>query len=431
MITTGPANDKIYSRCVRLLTETIPNTTADDAEEALIKAIYGVDVLDESLRKAPKSAHIAASILPADRRHCAQTVLPVAMLLLAGKKCTEKWTVDAARMALSSQPVVGLILKDIFNPTKEFSGECSAVVFDLGGTHVRCALACGGRVFGRIYKKNIGNDKSVGSVMKIVKEVYDLVFSQESSSVMPSTVVFAQPGCVNDDGTICSLSNFPWEGNIPIESLLRDVLQCDAKIVIVDDACAALWGEVTRYNDSTESAKVGKTMCMLTVGTGVGSAVYMNGRMLEGSRGLVECGHQIVYPDGRICGCGQKGCLESYASGPAMFRIACEKGLSVVDAEGVISLAQSGNKDAQEVFSYCARYLAIGCLNMVRAYDPAVVFISGGLGVAMYSEVIAQYKEISWNLHDDLSSVEIIPAQCVEAGITGAAMISARNNCDV
>jgi predicted NBD/HSP70 family sugar kinase/N-acetylmuramic acid 6-phosphate (MurNAc-6-P) etherase len=447
MVSTGPANDKIYARCVRLLADSFPGVSLEQAEHSLIKSIHGVDCLTPELLKQPTSFHIQASILPPDQRHCAQIALPLAMLLLSNDVAcpgTEKWTVASGRRVLAEEPRIGIILRKVFaeqatsssafaaaaaaTTTKEQKkATCgNAIVFDLGGTHVRGARAVKGVLDGDIICQKVGSDKSIDAVMSIIGEVYSSL-TQSSPSFTPECVVMAQPGCVdNDKGTVSALANYPWQGDVSMRDLLRQIVQ-DENVVIslMDDANAALLGELSASGLSSSD-----TVCMLTIGTGVGSSVCIKGALLTGGRGLIEGGHQIVVLDGRPCACGQKGCIEAYASGPAVAQIATERGVcnedgSVLTAEDVVEAAHNGQGAALATLLDASRYLAVACVNMVRLYDPTAIIIGGGLSAHLISGVRSHYKELSWSLHNDLSHVQIIPAQCGEPGIAGAIAFSA------
>lgn len=438
MVSTGPANDKIYARCVRLLADSFPGVSLVQAEHALIKAIHGVDELHADLLNKPRSFHIQASILPPDERHCAQIALPLAMLLLANEvsgPCMEKWTVASGRNALVEEPRIGIILRNVFSRQSSASNNLAtttteslplkpqgdAVVFDLGGTHLRGSLAVNGEIITSISCVEIGSDKSIAAVMSIIADLYRSVLNSKPQSFFHSCVVLAQPGRVDTEkGTVSALSNYPWEGDVPMRELLGQIVNDNSvDILLMDDANAALLGEVHASGFSLTD-----TVCMLTVGTGVGSSVCLQGEILTGRRGLIEGGHQIVVLDGRYCSCGQRGCLEAYASGPAVSRIAYERGLrldgGIVTTEQVVSAARLGNQAALTTLKDASRYLAVACLNMVRLYDPKAVVIGGGFGVHLVDDVRRDYKELSWTLHDDLADVDIVAAKCSEPGIVGA-----------
>merc|ERR1711904_657364 len=107
------------------------------------------------------------------------------------------------------------------------------------------------------------------------------------------------------------------------------------------------------------AAKGCKSAVLVTIGTGVGTAVCLNGKLHLGTRGLVEGGHAIVVPEGRACACGQKGCLEAYSSGSAIASRARDVGLDAESCESICAAADSGNVKAVGVLEEAAVMLAM------------------------------------------------------------------------
>ena len=131
---------------------------------------------------------------------------------------------------------------------------------------------------------------------KYLEEATEYVFSKMQSG---DTVLFSP--------------NIEWE-NYPLKSALEERLE--TTVFLENDANAAAWGEFC-YGAAQDSS----SMVMLTVGTGIGGALVDAGRLIIGGFGMAaELGHIIIEPDGRECGCGNKGCLEQYASGTALMR---------------------------------------------------------------------------------------------------------------
>ncbi|HEX16450.1 MAG TPA: ROK family protein, partial [Deltaproteobacteria bacterium] len=118
--------------------------------------------------------------------------------------------------------------------------------------------------------------------------------------------------------------------------------------------------------------------CCLTLGTGVGGGVVIEGKLLKGARGVAsELGHMVVDEDGMECYCGSRGCLEAYASGSAILRMAQEKGFAVSSAKEVARLAFEGDDEAKGIFEEMGRYLGVGLANIVNIFNPEVIVIGG------------------------------------------------------
>lgn len=162
--------------------------------------------------------------------------------------------------------------------------------------------------------------------------------------------------------------------------------------VLENDANAAAWGEF-RYG----AGRGGQDLVMVTVGTGIGGGIILNGQLVRGTNGVAaEIGHLRLVPDGRLCGCGRHGCWEQYASGNALVRtarsLAAERrpdatvllGLGDGTPEGVQGIdvteaARRGDEVAIETFEIIGAWLARGMVEVATLLDPAVFVVGGGV----------------------------------------------------
>lgn len=118
----------------------------------------------------------------------------------------------------------------------------------------------------------------------------------------------------------------------------------------------------------------------VTVSTGVGAGLVLNGRIFEGAHGIAgEIGHIVVTEHGNACGCGNRGCVESVASGPAIARRAQLAGLDVKDAAGVFELARQGNDVARWMVAEAGKYLGRAFAVAFNLFDPAMLVVGGGV----------------------------------------------------
>ncbi|TCK75742.1 glucokinase [Acidipila rosea] len=138
------------------------------------------------------------------------------------------------------------------------------------------------------------------------------------------------------------------------------------------------------------------SLCMLTLGTGIGNGIILGGRVWHGTTGMAgEAGHMTIWPEGPACGCGSNGCLEMYASATAVNRLAREA--IVADAKGIAALAdmpggitarelaklaESGDQDAKGVFDLAGRALGIGLAGLVNTLNLPLYVVGGGLANA-------------------------------------------------
>ena len=423
MIATGPANDKIYDRCIRLLTENTATTSAVEAEEALIKSIYSVDEIPDEIRRKTKNDHIKASLLPIERRDEAQLILPVAFLL-ASKVSGENGallTVEAAKAAALAEPRIDTLLRNVLGSSNSHPIPVSTnlqsqavgssvntsvqessryvIGIDLGGTYVRCSAVnpTNGQLFGKFHKMRVQH-ASPDEVLKLMCDACKDIIAEQHAS--PTGINIGQPGFVCPDGSIKNMANFPhWTEPVPVKQYLMTHIGCIVNVY--DDADSALMGEV-KYG----AGRLMRNVAMLTIGTGTGSSVssLRNGRcgIYKGTRGLIECGHSIVNTKSNLetiprCTCGQHGCLELYASASGIVRMAQEKkltsdtGIDTPTVEEIFSLYHAKNTIAVEIVKEMVHYICIGIINMIRSYDPDVVIIGGkytlGVGLCDDSDV--------------------------------------------
>lgn len=189
-------------------------------------------------------------------------------------------------------------------------------------------------------------------------------------------------------GTIEHAPNLSFKGIIPFVDLLKNKFTQYETIVLTNDANAAAMGELI-YG----GAKGMKNFVMFTLGTGVGSGLVVNGKMVYGSDGFAgECGHTMLIPGGRKCGCGINGHLEAYCSASGMKRTAFEimardnaanslladKTYNELDSKAIYDAAIAGDKVAIEVFEQTGYWLGMSLADTVHHLSPEAVFLFGG-----------------------------------------------------
>jgi len=215
-------------------------------------------------------------------------------------------------------------------------------------------------------------------------------------------------------GTTRFLVNIPgaWAGK-PVARPVGQALGLPA--FLINDARAFGIAELTLGAGRGASSMIG-----LTLGTGVGGVVVVDGRVLQGHDGTAgEIGHQTIEPDGPWCGCGNRGCLEAFARAD---RIAAACGTA--SAEEGIARARAGDIRATEGLAQVARYLGIGIANMVVVIAPDKVVIGGGISAAADLLLGPIQDEMRWRVRTtSLDEVEIVTAELgTWAGAIGAAI---------
>ena len=189
------------------------------------------------------------------------------------------------------------------------------------------------------------------------------------------------------NGTIEFAPNLPWKGVIPLAALFEE--KVGVPTALTNDANAAAIGEMT-YG----AARGMKDFIMITLGTGVGSGIVINGQLVYGHDGFAgELGHVVVRREnGRLCGCGRRGCLETYCSATGVARTAREflvarpepSLLREIPAEEIVSkdvydAAVKGDKLAQDIFEFTGRILGEALADFIAFSSPEAIVLFGGL----------------------------------------------------
>ena len=253
---------------------------------------------------------------------------------------------------------------------------------DIGGTQLRAALVDPhGRVLSRDRRPTPADDP--GLLVRTLLEVIRSAWERTGERV-PVGVGIA--GLVTVDGTVRYGPNIGIR-DLPLATLLGEEL--DAEVVVANDASVAALGE-QRAGAGVDHAD----LVLVTIGTGVGGGVVIGGRLLTGATGFGgELGHVIVNEGGRPCPCGNRGCVEAYASGSAIGALARDRlvdpmtmsrlrGLGRVAGPEVTAAAQDGDEVAIEVLEEVGHWLGVALASMVNVLDPELILLGGGAAAA-------------------------------------------------
>ncbi|MBQ3998302.1 MAG: ROK family protein, partial [Paludibacteraceae bacterium] len=190
-------------------------------------------------------------------------------------------------------------------------------------------------------------------------------------------------------GSIEYATNLPWKGVVPLAKLISE--RMGVKCTVTNDANAAAQGEMI-YG----SARGMKNFIVITLGTGVGSGIVIDGKLLYGHDGFAgELGHCKIdhSGNGRLCGCGQKGCIEAYASATGVARTAKEivtattqptllrevADINNITSKDVFDAAEKGDLVAKEIFDYTGHLLGEKLADYVHFSSPEAIILFGGL----------------------------------------------------
>lgn len=231
-------------------------------------------------------------------------------------------------------------------------------------------------------------------------------------------------------GSIDFAPNLKWKGVIPLVELFKK--HFSVPVLLTNDANAAAIGEMVYGN-----AKGMKHFIEITLGTGVGSGIVVGGNMVYGHDGFAgEIGHAIVFPDGRDCGCGRKGCLEAYCSAKGIKKtfldflenenITAEKPESEITPRYIAEQARLGDKIALKTFEFTGEVLGLALSNSVAHTSPEAIFLFGGItnaGEILFKPVRESFEKNLLTIYKN--KIKILPSGIKEndAAILGAASL--------
>ena len=253
-----------------------------------------------------------------------------------------------------------------------------AIGIDIGGTNTDIGLV---RSDGTCIARTNLPTQSYSDIEAYADDVADAIRKILSDNGIKE-IVGVGIGAPNGNyytGTIDYAPNLPFKGRIFLQELIRSRL--DTKVVLTNDANAAAFGEKI-YG----GARGLTDFILITLGTGVGSGIFVNGQMVYGHDGFAgELGHAILYPDGRACSCGRSGCLEAYASARGIvqtYKELCqENGIAApadITCRDITQRADSGDELAIDTWRRTALCLGIALSNAVTFSSPQAIFLMGG-----------------------------------------------------
>jgi glucokinase len=309
---------------------------------------------------------------------------------------------------------------------------------DLGGTNLRAAnINRDGRIHERVRTATPGSGTAEDVVAAIAAAVRECESAGSKRGAHVSGVSVVIPGSVHlETGVVLNAPNIPSLPGYELAPALETAL--GRPVLLENDANAAALGEMWQG-----AARGHQTIICLTLGTGVGGGIILDGKLWRGADGTAgELGHTSIEPFGGVqCGCGNVGCLEVYASATAIVRMTREAlaqhpssllqstAADEMTAEKVFSAAVADDELALEVFRRVGIYLGIAMANLVNIFNPEMIVIGGGVSGA-------------WDLFAGPARAEVmkrafpVPAQRCQiaraecggdAGLIGAAWLAFQN----
>lgn len=306
----------------------------------------------------------------------------------------------------------------------EYGAKSLVIGLDLGGTNsVFGIIDREGKVLTTTSIKTQGYQNVESYVEDSVKAVMQIVEQVGGMEKIHAMGIGAPCGNYHN-GTIEQAANLAWaKGIVPLADMF--VSRLNIPVAITNDANAAAMGEMI-YGEAVGM----KNFVELTLGTGVGSGIVANGQLIYGCDGFAgELGHMVVEPEGRPCGCGRKGCLETYCSATGVVRTTVAMleesteptSLRDIPREELSSYevykaAMAGDAMAQEVFRQTGRRIGVACANIATFLSPEAFIFFGGLAQA--GDLLFWPMEEAYN--ENVLSLYKGKAKFLKSGLDGA-----------
>ena len=307
---------------------------------------------------------------------------------------------------------------------------------DLGGTNIATGVIDENyKIIGR-GKVKTRAPRPAEAIFDSIKEAVDMAVVNAGISYDEITSVgIGTPGSVNKDTGAIEFSNNLKFHNVPAKAMLEERLK--KPVHLENDANAAALGEAV-----AGSGNGVKNFVAVTLGTGVGSGIIIDGKIYRGSNFCGgEMGHMVINVDGIPCNCGRKGCWEKYASATALVSQAveamqgdkasllwqtCDGDLNKVDGKSIFDAVDLGDETAKAVVDRYLYYVAIGIANVVNALQPETVCVGGGIsgqGEKILQPIRDMVKAERYSVYSE-KQANIVPALLGnDAGIIGAALL--------
>lgn len=307
---------------------------------------------------------------------------------------------------------------------------------DVGGTKIAAGVVDDeGKIGARTHRDTPAEDVDA-TAAAICDAAAELIAGDDVEAVGIGAAGFVS----SDRSTVLFAPNLAWRDE-PLGARVGDKLKIP--VVVENDANAAAWGEF-----AFGAAKDVEHMLCLTIGTGIGGGVVIDGELLRGAHGVAaELGHMRVVPGGHRCGCGARGCLEQYASGRALVRegraqaeagsLAALQMLSVCGISDpaeltgpmITTAAAAGDPCAVELLEDLGRWLGEGLASLATMFDPTTIVIGGGVSAA--KDLLMKSAQIAFEKHLPAKANRPHPTFGLaelgnDAGLIGAADLARR-----
>ena len=309
-----------------------------------------------------------------------------------------------------------------------------AIGIDIGGMSIKgAAVDSNGRVYEKFSMPFIKGEPGEETIRKLAETVKEYIAANGLENKIAG-IGLGSPGTLDiKNGIVNYANNLGW-GNLHVADIFHEILPYPVRLT--NDANAASLGEA-----KFGAGKSYENIIMLTLGTGVGGGIIINGKLYEGNEGKgAELGHSVIVVDGEQCTCGRKGCLETYASATALIRETKKAmrlnrrslmwkvcpDIDLVGGKVPFEAAKQGDKIAIDVLDNYIKYLGEGILNFCNIFRPNVVVMSGGVANAgdyLFDRVNKYIKDRNYG-YKMTPEVKVVPAELgYDSGKIGAAAL--------
>lgn len=306
---------------------------------------------------------------------------------------------------------------------------------DIGGTNIACGIVdddC--RIIARS-KVKTNSPRPYSEILEDIKQSVRMACAEAGISPSGAECVgIGCPGTCNHDSGVVEYSNNLGFVNVPLRGDMES--EFGIKVYLDNDANAAAFGEYC-----AGSAKGSRNAVVITLGTGVGSGIIIDGKLYSGSNFAGgEIGHTVIVADGLPCTCGRKGCFEAYSSATGLVRMTAEAAelnpsslvAELIRRDGKVSARtaylamKQGDPTGFAVTEQYVKYLACGITNTINIFQPDILCIGGGVcneGDTLLLPLRARVAEQIYSRNSAKNTEIVICSLGNDAGIIGAAML--------
>jgi len=315
--------------------------------------------------------------------------------------------------------------------------ELPVLAIDLGGTKIITAIiSVKGQMIAKDYYPTLASEGPRAVIERIFSAIDRLLGLRNIDPSQLHSISIAAAGAIDMEKGIITLSpNLPGWSNISLRDIVKERYKVDT--FLINDASAAVIGE-----HRLGAGKGTHNLIYITVSTGIGSGIIVDGKLYSGSSGAAgEIGHTTIDVNGPKCSCGNFGCWEMLGSGTAVAKEAVKRisrgerssliemvggKIENITAETVGTAAQAGDSLASEVISRAATYLGISMVNLVNIFNPEMIIVGGGMakmGDLLLNPARQVVRERAFQL--SARAVRIVPTRLGDdAGVLGAAIFA-------